>query len=440
MTNGANGNQKIPWGRDGEIEFKMPRGWRLLGRMMPAEAAPLEDVQRELERVLDNPAGSKSLEELARGKLNIVIVVDDISRPTPAHLLLGKVLERLEQAGADLGTITIVPGLGVHRPMTQEEMERKAGKEDLARVKWENPDCHDTKKLTYLGKTKRGTRAFVNKTVAGADLVIMIGTIEPHPHAGFGGGFKNILPGVAGAETISANHAICAHPKYYSMLGTPPDANPMRLDIEEVGRMLRGDTFLLNTVLNSGGGIVKLVAGDPVAAHREGVATAERLFGADIPARADVVITDSHPMDLDLRQGVKAVANVLFAAKPGGVILVAMRCEEGMPGVRVPKVKLPLSHEATKFLARILCALLEQFAPPGISPEERFAAYFMCRALLRNRLVVYAPEIANRVSGVLPSVPVFGDFQAALAAARKLKPDADVLIFPNGGVTYPIRK
>lgn len=431
---------EIPWGQDGGLEFELPPEWNYLGSMAPARVPPLKSIGNKLDASLNNPEESLPLKEMARAKKRVVIVVDDISRPTPAHLLLGKILDQLSDAGVDLKNTVMIPGLGMHRAMTQEEMERKAGAENLARVQWENPGCRDRRTLKYLGKTKRGTRVLINKKVAGADLVILVGTIEPHVHAGFGGGFKNILPGVAGIESISQNHAICAHPKYFSMLGTPPDANPMRRDIEEAGRMLKGDVFLVNTVLNADGGIAAIVAGDPVAAHRTGAESAARIHGARIPRQADVVITDSHPMDIDMRQGIKSVANALFAAKPGGVIIAAMKCDEGLAGVRAPRLRLNISDDAGKFLARVLSGVITRVAVPGISEEERFVAYFLFQAVLRNRIFIYAPSVTGKIHGRIPLIKFFDSMEKAIDAARKYKPAADVLVFPHGGTTYPIVK
>ena len=430
--------EKITWGKDAFLQFSIPRGWNLLAKLVPTHLPPITSVETELQNALLNPISAPPLPELARRKNKIAIVVDDISRPTPAHLLMGKILEHITSADVHPNSVVIIPGLGVHRPMTQEEMELKVGKENLSRVKWENHDCRDQNKLVCLGRTKRGTRTFVNKTVTDADLVILVGTIEPHVHAGFGGGFKNILPGVAGAETIAKNHAICAHPKYYSMLGTPPEENPMRQDIEEAGRMLRGKTFAVNTILNANTEIVRIVAGDPVAAHREGIKTASQIFGAKIPSQADIVITDSYPMDLDLRQGVKSVANTLFAAKPGGIIIAALKCDEGLGSIRVPKIKLPSSPTIAKLIAALMAVLITKIAPPGISPEERFSAYFLLKAVMRNRIFLYAPSIADEIDGKIPLIRVFKNFTDAIHTAHLIKPRANILIFPNGGVTYPL--
>jgi len=434
----TSGLQQIPWGKSSSLDFELPTGWNLLGTYKPSEFVALADIQATLETILSAPEGCVPLKELAQGKRKVAIVVDDISRPTPAYLLLGKILDHLVQGGVNLKAVTIVTAPGLHREMSLEDMERKAGKDVLEQVGWENHDCRNSDQLSFLGKTDRGTPVFINKTVAEADLRILVGTIEPHPHAGFGGGFKNILPGVAGVDTIAANHAICASSKYFFMLGSDPASNPMRLDMEQAGSMLKGDTFIVNTVLNAQMLIIGLVAGDPIKAHRLGVKLAAKVFGVRIPAQADVVITDSFPMDIDLRQGVKAVANVLYAAKPGGVILAALKCEEGLGNMRVPQLKLSgLPAFIWKPIIWLLGILMTKISPPGTSPEERFSTYFMLKALLRNKILVYSPSVASQAEGLLPGIEVFRDFPEALRAAAKAFPKGDAVIFPHGGAIFP---
>lgn len=409
-----------------------------MGRFIPAELPPVADISHTLEKALRYPTGCRPLAEAVAGKKKIAVVVDDISRPTPAHLLIGKILDTFIQAGVELNAITIVAAPGLHRVMQYEDMVHKVGREALEKVSWESHDCRDVAKNVYLGKTDRGTPVYVNRTVAEADFRVLIGTIEPHPHAGFGGGLKNILPGVAGVNSIARNHAICAHPRYFFMLGSDPDGNPMRSDLEQAAGMLKGETFIVNTILNAGMEIVGIVAGHPLKAHREGVKLAREVFGVKIPVQADVVLTDSFPMDTDMRQGIKAVANVLYAAKQGGVIIAALKCEEGMGNMRVPQLRLSgMPAFVWKPGVWLLGLLVSKISAPGISPEERFSTYFMLKALLRNRIFIYAPSIAAQVEGMLPGVKVFNDFTEALKAAERIFPQAQLIIFPHGGAIYP---
>ncbi len=430
--------QRIPWGKDGWLDFTLPDQWQVIGSYTPAELPPISDISYALDTALSNPTGCQPLSLAAAGKARIVIVVDDISRPTPTHLLMGIILSHLQKAGADLKHVTLVAAPGLHRVMEQPDMLKKVGNEALEKVSWISHDSRDTANLVDLGRTERGTPVLINRTVAEADLRILVGTIEPHPHAGFGGGFKNILPGVAGVESIARNHAICADPRYFFLLGSDPDGNPMRSDLEQAAGMLKGETFIINTILNSAMQVVGIVAGHPIKAHREGVKLARKVFGVNIPCQADVVITDSFPMDIDLRQGIKSVANVLYAAKPGGIILAVLRCEEGLGNMRVPQLRLSgLPAFIWKPLIWIMSLIITRAAAPGVSPEERFSTYFMLKALLRNRMFIYAPAITEQVRGMLPGVQVFGDFNAALDAAAKILPRARAIIFPHGGAIYP---
>ncbi|MGQ9491184.1 MAG: lactate racemase domain-containing protein [Anaerolineae bacterium] len=205
-----------------------------------------------------------------------------------------------------------------------------------------------------------------------------MGCIEPHIIASFGGGYKNLVPGVADRATVAHNHGLNCTPDTFNNVGQPIERNPMRLDLEEAGRMLVPPVFIVNAVINDRREIVRMVAGDGVAAHRGGAKTSAAIFGVRVPGEADVVITNSRPMDQDLRQGV----------------------------------------------------------------EDRFFlyfAYFALQAMRRGLLVMFAPTIPAPTKENLPFVLFRDTPAAAVAEAHKRLPGrADVLVFPYGGSTYPI--
>jgi len=426
----------VPWGSE-ELQFDLPAGWRLSGVVEPATPVSLDDVDKELIRVLRQPTGSKPLADICRGSKSVAVVVDDLSRPTPAHLFMDSLLDEITGAGVSEEDITLVTGLGTHRAMPVEEMEQKVGGAALERVKWVNHDCRDDSQLVRIGRTKRGTAIEVNRVVATSDVAVLVGTIEPHAHASFGGGYKNILPGVAGIRTIGHNHMLVATPRTFSMVGWQPEDNPMRLDIEEAGQMLEGTCFAVNTILSSEKKVAKIVAGDPVRAHREGVEFSRKLYGIPVESMVDVVITGSHPMDHDLRQGVKSVANTFMAAKKGGLVIAAMRCQGGAGDMSVPRLKVPSSQAVIRMMARSLIPVVK-YLPFGIPLEERFYMYTALRTALRNRINIYAPEIPLEARRRLGRFFALGTFQEALEEAAAQYPDAEVLVFPKGGVTYPI--
>lgn len=428
----------LPWDEKMSLKFSLPENWNILMEAYPKHIPEIVEIEKELKKSLENPLDSPPLKELSRNVNKVAIVVEDISRPSPTEKILPAIIEEIESAGVSLKNVILIPALGAHREMTEIEMERKVSKEVLKKVKWINHRYRDRNELKFLGKTKRGTKVYVNKYVADADLIILVGTIEPHPQAGFGGGYKNILPGVAGVETIAHNHLLGANPLHFCMIGWEPEKNPMRSDLEEAGKMVKGKVFIINTVLNSELKIVKILTGSPISAHREGIKIAREIYEIKIPRQADIIITNSYPLDLDLRQSVKCLANNLFAAKENGIIIATMRCREGIGNFSIPDLKLTRNYTFLKIISRLLLPLVKNLNIMGISIENRFSIYYALRAILRNRIYIYAPEIIKNLKGV-PLFTEFEKFQDLIdwINNRFSSSEKEVLIFPYGGVTYP---
>jgi nickel-dependent lactate racemase len=428
----------FPWGEH-TIELSLPKEWRLSGVLEPSPRPGVGDPAAEVRRSLANPIGTPRLRDLVEEGMKIALVIDDLSRPTPVDLILPTVLEEMEQAGAQRQNIVLVTALGVHRPMSEEEIATRVDADALAGLRWENHDCDDAEHLERLGVTERGTPVLVNDTVAQADLVVSIGCIEPHIIASFGGGYKNLIPGVAARETIAHNHTLNCTPDTFNMVGQPIERNPMRLDLEEAGQMLEPTVFIVNAVLNSEQKVVSIVSGDPIDAHREGVGDSADLYGAPVPVMGDVVITASHPMDTDLRQGVKALANTVRAVRPGGVLITLVRAEEGVGVFGLADRKLPLGRGMLRVLAPLLLRLVPRVSIEGMGEEDRFFLYFALQAMRRADLVLYAPTIPEDVRENLPFVTFVDSVEEGLARAQRQFPtQAKVLAFPHGGITYPI--
>ena len=318
-----NNTLNLPWGKD-KISLVLPPAWQVEGTLEPAALAGVTDLDKELQRSLQAPIGCQKLSKLVNKNSHIALVMDDLSRPTPVAKLLPAVLDELKRGGVATSQITLIPALGVHRPMDQSEIAQRAGQKSLHGLFWENPDCGSSEKLVFLGKTSRGVPVYINKNVADADVVVSIGCIEPHIIASFGGGYKNLFPGVAGRETIAQNHSLNATPDTFNMVGQPIEKNPMCLDLEESGLMLNKPVFIINAVLNSRLEVVRVVCGDAISAHREGAKVSEQIYGKK-SAPVDIVITNSYPMETDLRQGVKALANTIRAVKRGGTLITLVR-------------------------------------------------------------------------------------------------------------------
>jgi nickel-dependent lactate racemase len=269
----------------------------------------------EIEDALDHPLG-KSLSDL-HGR-SASLLVSDITRPSPSHLLLPPLVKRLRETG--VSDIKIVFGLGTHRRMTHEE-------EDLLLK-----DCacmphiqHDPKRCLRLGETKQDTPVEIFEEVASSDLIIATGNIEYHYYAGYSGGAKALLPGVSSERSVVKNHELMRDPR--SISGRLD--SPVRQDMEEAAR-IAGLDFVLNVVLNSRKEIVRAVAGDFIEAHKSGAAVVDRMY-RKLVAPAEIVVTcaGGRPKDINLFQAHKALDNAKNAAAPGGTIILLAECSEG---------------------------------------------------------------------------------------------------------------
>jgi nickel-dependent lactate racemase len=424
----------LPWGRE-QLGADLPENWHVAGVLKPSTRPAVADVDGETRASLAQPIGSARLSERVRAGMKVALVIDDGSRPTPVHKLFPAVLEELKSGGIREEDITVVPALGLHRPMSNDETAERLGRGGF-KMAVHDADSPD---LAHLGTTSRGVPVDINPVVAAADFVVSIGCIEPHIIASFGGGYKNIVPGVAGRATIAKNHTLNCRPDTFNMVGQPIERNPMRLDLEEAAKMLKPPVFIINAVLNSTLEPVAVVSGDPIEAHRSGSRISAEIYGTAIPGQADVVIAGSYPMDQDLRQGVKALANTIRAVRPGGVMITAIRAEEGVGVFGLADQKLPVGRGTLKRLAPVILPLVPRIKIQGLGEEDRFFLYFALQAMHQSDLLIYGPTIPAETQANLPFASFAPTLQDAVAQAQhKFPRHAEVLIFPYGGMTYPV--
>jgi nickel-dependent lactate racemase len=271
------------------------------------------------------------LTALAAATDSVLILADDLTRATPRREILPPVLDLLKQAGVSDDRITVLIANGTHRAMTDQEIEKAFGHEIMSRFEIVNHNAHDPRELIHLGTTELGTPVVVNRRVASASLIIGVGSIIPHPEAGWGGGAKILQPGICGEETTNHTHMLAAdHEDYLGIAGHVE--NPIRREMESVAR-LAGLRFIINAVFDGSGRVVGVVAGDPVTAHRQGVRIAESIFICRIPERADVVVVDAYPADQDYWQGLKPLAMATRAVRKGGTLILLASFPDGISPV-----------------------------------------------------------------------------------------------------------
>lgn len=280
-----------------------------------------------ISRCLKDPIGCSPLREMVKGKERILIVTDDFTRQTPLKEILPALLDELKHAGIRDEQIKIIVASGTHRPMKKNELRTKFGKDVLSCFRIYNHSWNDKSALTRINSSINGRRICVNRLAKDSDFIIGVGSILPHATTGFSGGGKIILPGICGRDTVEDMHWKALDFEIRDILGIYN--NPMRKMVDSVAKKT-GLKFIVNVITNGCNRIAGVVAGDPVRAHRKGVKIAKKVFGRRFPHKADIVVADAAPMDIDLRQAIKAVAVADLVVKRGGVIVLKARCPEGV--------------------------------------------------------------------------------------------------------------
>ncbi|MCC6169928.1 MAG: DUF2088 domain-containing protein [Caldilineaceae bacterium] len=293
------------WYGDIDLTLAFPDRWTV--HMLPPHDAP-KLKPAGIEAAFANPIGTPRIAEMAQGKRSAAIVVDDISRPTPAAELIPYVLRELHEAGVPKNEIRFVIGGGSHRPQTAEEMEKKLGAEVVANyaAKSHNFMAGD---LRGLGNLPDGTPLYVDPVVADADFKMTVGGIYPHGAVGFGGGSKLILPGVSGFATMFHFHT------FYPSRGQGNIERqgeiPDHRDASEAAARVLGLDVVVNGVINGRREIAGLFVGDFVEAQRAGARFAQKIYGTHIPAdlrkEVDVMVVNAYPLDSDPIQTGKAL-------------------------------------------------------------------------------------------------------------------------------------
>ena len=316
---------KLPFGHHQKVEFDLPD--KNLAYYVERKKLPsVPDVRDSVAEALKKPIGIPPLSKLVKRSDKVVVLVDDLTRPTPQSEVLPPVLEELCAGGLSADNVQIMIALGTHRAMTDAEIVDRLGAEVAERFDVSNSDYKDDKRLVNLGMTELGIPALVNKTVVEADFVLGVGNIVPHNAAGWGGGGKIILPGVCGEESVGMLHIAAGKVVPIGKLVATLD-NPMRRDINIIARKA-GLKAIVNTVLNDEDRVVRVLAGDPEQALREGVGTARQVYCQDVPELADIVVFSTYPADIDYWQGMKALDFAHVGVRKGGTVVLITPCTE----------------------------------------------------------------------------------------------------------------
>ena len=318
---------QFPWYGDTELELDFPPSWEVVTCRMAGQDSP-KLTEKERRAAFLNPIGTPRIAELARNKKEVCILFDDLTRSTRADGIVPFVLEELKEGGIKEENIRFISAVGLHGAMKLMDFQKKLGAEIPKKFLVFNHNPYEN--CTYLGETSRGTPVWINSEFMSCDLKIAIGEIVPHPTAGFGGGGKMILPGVAHVDTITANHRnLCTIGAEGGMALNAMgriDNNAQRLDMEEIARMAGLDVSV-NALVNLYRDTVGLFVGDLVKAHREGVKIAEKIYATEASNDFDIVVANSYAKANEAVIAVSTANNLLKEA--GGDLVVIGNTPEG---------------------------------------------------------------------------------------------------------------
>lgn len=291
---------------------------------------PKQTQQALVDTAMAAPEGGVTLRELAKGKEKIVLIASDHTRPVPSKLIVPPMLREIREGNPN-ADITILISTGCHRETTKEELIAKFGKPIVQNEKIIIHDCDDAENLVNIGTLPSGGECLINRLAVEADLLVAEGFIEPHFFAGFSGGRKSVLPGVAGRETVLANHCseFIAHP--CSRTGIL-EGNPIHADMLWAAKKVNLQ-YIVNVVLNGEKQVIYAVAGDLEQAHKKGTDFLSSLCGVET-APADIVISTNggYPLDQNVYQAVKGMTAAEAAVKEGGVIIMLALSNDGIGG------------------------------------------------------------------------------------------------------------
>jgi nickel-dependent lactate racemase len=423
---------RVPFDR-GDLEFDLPSDWQ--GTVVQSKTvAPITDVPATVTEAIANPTNSPPLRVLARPDDKVCIVFTDITRSSPDYLLVPPILAELEVAGVRDENITLLCGIGLHRPSSLEEKISKLGQRVVDRYRVVDHEPLNPEALVDLGTTETGIPLSVNKTAYEADLLIATGIVEPHQYAGYSGGRKTLAVGAAGEAMIAYTHG----PKMIDHPGTRLGritGNPFHEAITEAARRA-GLRFIVNGVQDDLKQVVFVRAGEPEATFKELVAFAKTIYEANVPRQYDVAIAGvGFPKDANLYQASRAASYLFFAPtpviKPGGFLIVPAPCSEGA-GDGIGEQRFLKAMQDAPDVQSILDDARQHGYPPG---QQR--AFVMAKVLEQAEVIIVGSEDPDLIrSAKFRAVPTM---EAAFAmVSESLGSNLDALIVPHALLTLPI--
>jgi nickel-dependent lactate racemase len=392
----------------------------------PEYPSPLADEGEAIAAALRQPIGSKPLRELVHSTDRVTIVTSDLTRPVPNLAILPPLLAELSHLTDD--RITFLNGVGLHRPNTPDELARMLGRSVVERFRVLNHDAHNVADLVHVGTTRSGRPIWLNRHYVEADVRIVVGFIEPHFFAGFSGGPKGVIPGVAGAATIVDNHsaAMIGHPR--ARWGITR-GNPIHEE-HRAGVGFAPPHFLVNVATDRDKRITGVFAGHYLEAYDEGCAFVRAAAIRHLGRRYPIVVTTNsgYPLDLNLYQAVKGMAAAEEIVAPGGAIVMAAECREGVGHGDFAHL-LAMGRSPTELLGLI--------KSPNFQMLDQWQVQILARILARHRVYLYSDRLTDAEIQTAHLLPAKSVESVVLELRREFGEDAPICVLPQGPLTIP---
>jgi len=379
--------------------------------------------EKLIEQAMANPVGCASLRELAKGKNKVVIIASDHTRPVPSKLIIPPMLRQIRE-GNPQADITILIATGCHRGTTREELVSKFGEQIVANEKIYIHDCDEKEMLVNIGTLPSGSPCEINTLAFEADLLVAEGFIEPHFFAGFSGGRKSVLPGIAGRSTVLGNHCsefIASNNARTGIL----ENNPLHMDMLWAAQQAKLK-YIVNVVLNAEKEVIFAVAGDLQAAHKQGTDFLSKLCAVDaIPADIVISTNGGYPLDQNVYQAVKGMTAAEATVQQDGVIIMLARSNDGTGGEHFYH---QLSDEAD--INKIMAAILARGKDQTVS--DQWEAQVLLR-VLKKATVIYVSEMDAETIQNMHMIPA-NNLKEALQKAKALlkNENAKIVAIPDG--------
>ncbi len=413
---------KFPYGKN-KLSYSFEES-RLAGVLEPSIASYIPEAEgRELiSRAMACPTGSQKLSELAKGKEKVVVIASDHTRPVPSKLIIPPMLAEIRE-GNPRADITILIATGCHRGTTKDELIAKFGEEIVKNEKIYIHDCDERDMLVNIGTLPSGGECEINRLAAEADLLVSEGFIEPHFFAGFSGGRKSVLPGVAGRKTVLANHCseFIDHPRARTGI---LEGNPIHADMLWAAKKAKL-AYIVNVVLDAEKKVIYAVAGDPEAAHKQGTDFLFSLCGAKA-VDADIVITTNggYPLDQNMYQAVKGMTAAEATVRRGGVIIMLAESGDGIGGDHFYH-QLADEPDISKTMREFLSRGRDETVP------DQWQTQILLR-ILGHASVIYVSEMPDDVVKEMHMIPAHSIGEAIGIAENIVGDDARIAAIPDG--------